>query len=209
MDFSTLTLLFLGSFVLVFAINVAPALMPPTWAVLAGLHFWLDLPWLPLAIGGAVAASAGRLALALLSRRYGSRLLTVRRREDLCSLGLWLEAKARWAAPLAVLLYSFGPIPSNQLFVGAGLAGMRLAPIVGAFLAGRLVSYPLWILITKAAATRFDQLFVGHLTNLPGILTELLAIGLLVVFVRLDWSRVIRRIDPSWSAHAAHAALIR
>ncbi len=199
---ATLALTLALALAIVFAINVAPAFMPPTWVVLAGLHFTFGLPLVPLAIGGALAASSGRLMLALLSRRHGVRLLSERRREDVGHLGRWLESKARWAAPLAILVYSFGPIPSNQLFVAAGLARMRLAPIVGAFLAGRLVSYPLWIVIANIAFTRFDELFARQFTSLPAIAGQLAALGLLVLFVKIDWSSLIRRMDPAWWATA-------
>jgi hypothetical protein len=119
MDLTALLL----AFALVFAINVVPAFMPPTWSVLAILHFAFGLPALPLALGGALAASAGRLTLAVASQRFGRTLLPLHRRADLSDLGRCLDAKAKWAAPAAVLVYSFGPIPSNELFVAAGLTG--------------------------------------------------------------------------------------
>ena len=177
-----------------------PALMPPTWAVLTLLHLTLDVPALTLAIAGAFAAAAGRLALALLARRYGTRLLAPRRREHLVRLGRYLDARARWAAPVAVLVYSFGPIPSNQLFIAAGLTRMSLSRIALAFLAGRLVSYPLWIGVAHVAIDRFDDLFTSRLTDLPALLIELALIGLLVAFTRVDWEGVIRRLDPGASA---------
>jgi membrane protein YqaA with SNARE-associated domain len=197
------------SLAVVFAINLVPAFMPPTWAVLAALHFALGVPALPLAIGGALAASGGRLTLAAAVRRYGRRLLPPPRQTELAALGTWLEAKAKWAAPAAVLVYSFGPIPSNQLFVAAGLTGMSLGRIVGAFLAGRLVSYPLWIGAAHVAAARIDQLFEQRLTNVVAVGLDLLLIALLVAFTRLDWTKLIARFDPSFSnwrdQHAASA----
>ena len=176
-----------------------PALMPPTWAVLTLLHLALDVPALPLAICGAFAAAAGRLALALLSRRYGTRMLTPIRRERLARLGRYLDARARWAAPAAVLLYSFGPSPSNQLVIAAGLTRMTLSRIALAFLAGRLISYPLWMGAAHVAIDRFDELFTSRLTNVPALLIEAALIALLVLFTRIDWEGVIRRLDPSVS----------
>lgn len=180
--------------------NVAPAFMPPTWAVLAFMHFALDLPALPLAIGGAFAAAGGRLALALLSRRYGTRALSPMRRERLARLGRYLDDRARWAAPVAMLIYSFGPIPSNQLFIAAGLTRMTLSRIVLAFLAGRLISYPLWIGVAHAAVDRFDELFTSRFTNAPALVLEGLLIALLVVFTRIDWERLVARFDRGYAA---------
>ena len=173
--------------------------MPPTWAVLTFLHFSLDVPALPLAICGAFAAAAGRLALALLSRRYGTRMLAPIRREQLVRLGRYLDARARWAAPAAVLVYSFGPIPSNQLFIAAGLTRMTLSRVALAFLAGRLVSYPLWMGAAHVAIDRFEELFTSRLTNGPALLIEGALVALLVLFTRVDWEGVIRRLDPGAS----------
>lgn len=46
-------------------INMVPAFMPPTWAVLAFLGVRYPLLLLPLTVGGAFAAGLGRTVLAL------------------------------------------------------------------------------------------------------------------------------------------------
>lgn len=180
----------------VFLINLAPAFMPPTWSVLAFFLVAFDLPLLPLALGGAVAASLGRLALALASRRWGTALLPAGRRRSLRGLGAWLETRARWAPALAMLLYSFGPIPSNQLFVAAGLTGMRLLPIVGAFFAGRLISYTFWVNTARVAAQRFEQVFEGYWNDAVFVAAEVGLIALLVAFTLVDWPRLLRTRVP-------------
>lgn len=177
----------------VFVINLAPALMPPTWSILAFFLIRDGTPLLPLALGGAVAATAGRLTLALVSRRWGTRILDPGRREGLTRLGRVLEERARLALPLAVLLYSFGPIPSNELFIAAGLTRVRLAPIVAAFLAGRLVSYTLWAAGAHAVVHRLDDVFVGYWRNAGAVAVQLALLAVLVVFARLDWVRILDR----------------
>lgn len=178
--------------VTVFLVNLAPAFMPPTWSVLAFFLVTFDLPLLPLAVGGAIAASAGRLALALASRTWGSALLGPARRRSLHELGASLESRARWAPPLAMLVYSFGPIPSNQLFVAAGLTGMRLGPIAGAFLAGRLVSYAFWVNTAHVASERFEAVFEGYWHDAVYVAVEIALIALLVAFTLVDWPRLLR-----------------
>ena len=178
-------------------VNAMPAFMPPTWSVLAFVYLVFGLDPLPLALGGAVAASAGRLVLAKGAARYGTRFLRAERRVSLEQLGGWLEGRAAWAPPVAMLIYSFGPIPSNQLFIAAGLMRMPLGRIVAAFLAGRLVSYPLWIGVARVGARRFDELFTGHLLNVTALAIDLALVGLLVLFTRIDWMRVMERFSPS------------
>jgi len=55
-------------------INVVPAFMPPTWAVLVVFRGAFHLPLLPLTIGGAAMSALGRAGLTLLSRHAGRRL---------------------------------------------------------------------------------------------------------------------------------------
>lgn len=177
--------------VVVFLINLAPAFMPPTWSILAFFAITFGLPVLPLAIGGAVAASSGRLALALASRGGGRRFLSARRRDNLAALGEWIDTKGRLAAPVAMLLYSFGPIPSNQLFIAAGLTTANLLPIVGAFFVGRLLSYTFWVGTAHFAVTRLGDLFADELRNGALVGLQLLAFAVLLVFTRIDWRRLL------------------
>src|SRR5919199_4773226 len=81
MDPPTSTALGLAlAYLVVFLVNLAPALMPPTWSILAFFLIGYHLPLVPLAVGGALAASAGRLGLALASRPWGPRPLSPERR---------------------------------------------------------------------------------------------------------------------------------
>jgi len=176
----------------------------PTWSILAYFLIRFDLPLLPLAIGGALAASSGRYVLALGSRRWGRRLLSPTQQTRLSRLGVWLETRARWTTPLAVLVYSFGPIPSNQLFIAAGLTATRLTPIVAAFLAGRLISYTLWVNLARVVAHRFEDLFTDHLQRGSAVAFELLAIAALVLFTRIDWPRVLQGAGSNQDQRSAH-----
>jgi hypothetical protein len=72
----------LAAYAVVFVVNLVPAFMPPTWSILAYFLIRFDLPLLPLAVGGALAASSGRCVLALASNRYGRRVLSPGRREN-------------------------------------------------------------------------------------------------------------------------------
>jgi hypothetical protein len=71
-------------FVVVFALNVAPALAPPTWVTLSFIGFSMpDTPVAALALLGATAATLGRIALAKLSRTIvRAKLLDERTRQS-------------------------------------------------------------------------------------------------------------------------------
>jgi uncharacterized membrane protein YdjX (TVP38/TMEM64 family) len=175
----------------VFLANLAPAFMPPTWSILAFFLVRYDLPLIPLAVGGAVAASTGRLCLALVSRRWGRRWVSAERRANLSALGRWLDTRGRWTAPLAMLVYSFGPIPSNQLFMAAGLTGMRLRLIMGAFLVGRLFSYTFFTASVQMLYGKLEEVFTEHLGNTSILLLEMVALGALVLLTRMNWLKVL------------------
>jgi hypothetical protein len=174
----------------VFLINLVPAFMPPTWSVLAFFLIQFDLPLLPLSIGGALAATAGRLALALGARALGPRVLPAATIENLTCLGEYLRRHRKWIG-LAVLVYSFGPIPSNQLFMAAGLARLDLRVVAGAFLVGRLVSYTTFTHVADRVVGSAEDLFLHTFTDAPALLLELVSLGTLVAIAQIPWRRLL------------------
>lgn len=174
----------------VFVVNLVPAFMPPTWSVLAFFLIQFDLPLLPLALGGAVAATAGRLVLALGARALGPRLLPADVLRNLRDLGAYLRSHSRWIGP-AVLVYSFGPIPSNQLFMAAGLAHLDLRLVAGAFFAGRVVSYTFFSHVADRAVSRVEDLFAEAVTTPQLLALELASLAVLVAIAKIPWGRLL------------------
>ncbi len=194
-------------YLLVFAINVAPAFMPATWAVLAFFHVVYQLPLLPLSLGGAVSATLGRVVLARLSATLRDHLLSPQQRENLMALGEFLEER-RGLTLASVLLFAFGPIPSNQLFIAAGLTGTDLRLIVPPFLVGRLVSNTILIYLTGQATARLGELF-GQAWRHPGALVvQIGGLLLLAALTVIDWTSVLQRWvgwRPPWKAAPGRA----
>ncbi len=174
----------------VFLINLVPAFMPPTWSMLAFFLIHFDLPLLPLALGGAVAATGGRVALALGTRYLGPRLLPADVRRNLTDLGTWLSTRRRWVG-LGVLFYSFGPIPSNQLFMAAGLGGLDLRVVAGSFFVGRVISYTFFSYTANKAVESLSDLFAGTFTHTTTLLLEVASLGILVALAKLPWGRLL------------------
>ena len=129
--------------VLVFGVNLLPAFGPPTWSVLVALELAWGLPAVALVLVGALAAAAGRYCLAR-GAHAGRGRLAPRRREGLEALRASLSGN-RTGAIAGLGLFALSPVPSAQLFVGAGLTGVRLVPLTAAFFAGRIVSYGLYV----------------------------------------------------------------
>jgi membrane protein YqaA with SNARE-associated domain len=175
----------------VFALNLLPAFGPPTWSVLVFLMFTFDLEPVVLVPIGAVSAATGRFVLANGAFRWRTRL-PERRLENVQAAGAALSAR-RGRALAGLALFAVSPLPSAQLFIGAGLVAAPLLPLTAAFFAGRLVSYSLYVGAATAAGATFQELAGDALGSPLGIAVQLLMLGGLVALVRVDWARFLVR----------------
>lgn len=161
----------------VFAVNLLPAFGPPTWAVLVFFSLDFDLPVVPLVVGGALAAASGRFVLANGSRRLRPRL-SAARVDHLNRAQAALSAN-RLRAAAGLGLFAISPLPSGQLFVGAGLMTVPLLPLTAAFFAGRLVSYSLYVGAATIAERSLGSLLLDALTSPLGMALQIaMLIGL-------------------------------
>src|SRR5207302_8784724 len=157
-----------------------PSFGRPTWAVLVFFRFrYGEIPVVGLIIGGALAAAAGRLLLALAFRAL-RRKLPAKHTEGLEVLGRVL-GESRGGLASSFIFFAVAPVPSAQMFEAAGLARIRLAPLLGAFFLGRLVSYSLYVGAASAAHRSVTNLFRQGLTSPQAIGIQLSAIVVLVV----------------------------
>lgn len=165
----------------VFAVNLLPAFGPPTWAVLLFFSIDFDLPPAALVLGGALAAASGRFLLASGARRLRPRFSSARLdRLDRTEAALTAN-RARTAAGLGLFLIS--PLPSGQLFVAAGLMTVPLLPLTAAFLAGRLVSYSIYVSVGTIAANSLGSIALEGLTSPLGVAVQLLMLVGLAILV--------------------------
>lgn len=169
------------SLAVVFAVNLLPAFGPPTWAVLVFFSLDFGLPAVPLVLGGALAAASGRYLLARGARALRPRLSAARRRRvDRAEAALRAD-RGRAAAGLG--LFALSPVPSGQLFVGAGLMTVPLLPLTAAFFAGRLVSYSIYVGAARVAEKSLGDVALDALASPLGLalqLAMLVALGALL-----------------------------
>jgi membrane protein YqaA with SNARE-associated domain len=141
-----------------------------------------------LVLTAAAAAGLGRYVLAraakLLAHRFSERS---RRNLDAAHQ---LIAEHRAGRLLGLVMFVFTPLPSAQLFEAAGLAGVRLWPCTAAFMLGRLGFYSAYAFAAREVqASSFGEKFASPLA----IAVQIAVIGLLVLFIRADWSRWLKR----------------
>ena len=79
------------------------------------------------------------------------RWMSAERREHVQALSS--ELVRRRALSLSLLaFFGIGPIPTNHLFIAAGLAKLPLLPVLAVFGVTRCVSYLLWVKAAETAA---------------------------------------------------------
>lgn len=180
---------------IVLGVNLLPAFGPPTWSVLVVLS--LKTPYAPgwLVVLAALAAATGRTILAVACRTLRHRFSPQRRAHLEVARQALTKSPRRSLAGLA--LFALSPLPSAQLFEAAGLMGLSLAPIVGVFFAGRLVSYSAYVAGVHVLRTStLGGLVAGSLAGPWGIALQVVFLAGVVVLARVDWLTVARLREP-------------
>jgi len=177
--------------ILIFGINVIPAFMPPTWVVLAFFYATFRLPLFPTVVTGAVAATSGRIVLAYIARYHFRPLLPKETRENYNIIGKFFHTHHHITLPL-LLLYAFFPLPSNQVYIIAGLANADIKIIAISFLFGRLISYTFWVTTAHHFSRRLSDLFGSYLTG-GAIIGELVGFAVIFALGFVNWRKVFRR----------------
>ena len=176
---------YLGIFFLLFLINTAPILMPPTWLVLASFYSLDDtLSPINLALVGATGATAGRFVL-LYASTFFRNFMSVERKSSLDKIATYLHSK-RLGFFAASFLFAATPFPSNILFISYGLMRARTAQIYAGFWAGRAISYFVMISISKVILSPFAQLFQERLLGI--LVADGIGVAMLVFFACINWN---------------------
>jgi hypothetical protein len=187
----------LACFALVFAINLMPAFMPSSWMVMAFFYIQFDLPLLVLTIGGAIISGFGRFFLARGST-WVKRHFMRDKAADLDELGAFLEERRRWLAP-TVAAYALTPLPTNNLFVAAGLAEVSLPWVLAGFWTARIVADTFFVWTTDRVFDGIGDVFEGAFGSWIAILFQLLSVTSIILLYKLPWAHWLRRFTRSRS----------
>lgn len=140
---------------------------------------------------GALSATAGRLVLARVTGRFRSRL-SPRRIEALAALRDAIVARPHRAA-LGLGVFLVSPLPSNQLFMAAGLLAVPLRPLAAAFFAGRLIAYSLYTGGAAMVRESLGDVLLEQLSSPKAIAVQVVSLVLLGVLMAVDWAAVLDR----------------
>lgn len=178
----------------VYAVALLPIFGPPVWIVLVVAKVRWDLNPVLLVCLGAIAATAGRLTLARMSRHL-TRWVPRRAKENLEAAHEFLDSHEKGIlALLAVFIVS--PLPSGQLWVAAGLVKMRLLPLGVAFLIGRTISYSGYVTAATVAQYEIGDILAKSWGKPWMIAVQVVLAVLIVALPLMPWKR---RNPPSVS----------
>lgn len=178
---------------IILGLNIIPAFMPPTWTVLAFFVTKYNLLIIPTVLLGATCATLGRVILANISQRFFSKLFSKNSRENYESIGGYLNTHQKLTIPL-VITYAFLPIPSNHVFIAAGLAKVNIKLLATSFFTGRLISYTFWVTLTQKLADNLEGIFSSYYSKAGTVAVEIGGLVLLYILGRIAWKKILVKL---------------
>ncbi len=124
----------------IFVVNIIPISAPPTWLLLTLQNTHnpaQDI--LLLAFLGVVGSVAGRFVMYWYSRIF-AKFIPKNYTRNINYLTKFIR-KRHIGVMLGSFLFSLSPLPSNFMFISAGISRLKLLPIIAGFAGGRIISY--------------------------------------------------------------------
>lgn len=174
------------AFAIAFSINLVPAFMPTTWMVLAFFRLQFGLPILPLTIGGALFSGLGRILLARGTTALNRRLL--RRDGSIEDVKTYLDQRRNYVGA-ATFLYCLAPLPTNTLFVAAGIVEVSLLRVMVGFWAGRAVADTFYVWTTDRVFGSFSSIFEQYYSDWLAVALQALSLCGALALLLVPWPR--------------------
>ena len=173
---------------LVFAVNLMPALAPPTWAILVFYKLNSDLNTVAIIIIGILTASSGRYLLA-----RGTAMIRYKLKPhylaNLEGARKYLTA-GRKSKYVYFLFFVISPLPSAQIFEAAALVNAPLVPITIAFMCGRTISYTSTVLGASTLKQHaMSTIVLDSLKSPWGIALQILSLFAIFLLMKVDWTK--------------------
>jgi hypothetical protein len=200
-DFTDLTKINALLFIVIFTLNILPAVAPPTWIAMSFIGLTVpEINPLLTALVAATAAASGRIVLAKLSHMVvRQRLLSDRTRRNVDAIRLGIESRPAITFG-AFLGYAISPLPSNYLFIAYGLTSLPIAYLALPFFVGRALSYSFWLGTASTISDRLDlewfesaPYFVGYF-----LFSQLALVPVIYCFTRIDWHAALTERRLKW-----------
>lgn len=185
-------LVYLFFALVIFLVNFIPAFMPATWMVLVFIYLKYNVPLIPLVLLGVIFSTLGRIALYRISDSHFRRFLPKVSRENMATLGKYLNSRKHLTLPF-ILFFTFLPLPSNVVFIGAGFAKFDIKILASGFFVGRLLNYSFLVGSSGLVASEISKLVPEKYFNFWTIILQIVGFLLLFAVTKVDWSKVLRK----------------
>ena len=171
----------------IFAVSLIPAFGPPSWILVMFYTHTYHLHIIPVVLLAAFSTAFGRLVLALVTR-YVRQWLPAKVTVNLDAAKAAIR-KHRAGIWTLTGLFVLSPLPSAQLFEAAGLLEVKLLPLAVAFMAGRLVTYSIYVSAANVTITNLESLWAEGFVTPRAVILQLLMIGLIVAL--LNYRKIV------------------
>jgi membrane protein YqaA with SNARE-associated domain len=168
--------------------NALPAFAPPTWTILVFAYAKFDLNIYLTVLSGVMGATLGRAILTHYINWFSHKIFNEEQHKNLGYLGNKFGHTASRNF-IFIFLYCLTPLSTTALFVAAGMAKIKIRFILLGFFFGRLVSYTVLVLSTKALSANISDISKGIL-SWKSILSSVVAISILLLFIFIDWAKL-------------------
>jgi len=180
----------LAIFAIAFAINLPPAFMPATWMLLAFARIQFGLPIVPLVIGGVFFSGLGRIVLAKGSGYLGRRVM--KSEAELDEVKGYLDERRNYVG-LATFTYCLLPLPTNNLFVAAGIINVSLLRVMIGFWAGRSIANAFYVWTSDRVFHSLANVFEQYYSDWTAIVLQAVSLIPAALLFLLPWPRWVFR----------------
>jgi len=179
---------YFGIFLLMFILNTAPILMPPTWIVLVSFRA-LDPTLNPIALAaiGASAATLGRFVL-LKASSYFTKYLSSERKSSLDKIQNYLQSK-KLGYFGASFIFAATPLPDNILFITYGLMRAKSIQIYSGYWLGRFAAYCVMLSVSDVVLTPFLKMFEERYIGVLAV--DVASIIMMILFASVNWNLLL------------------
>ena len=187
-------LIYLSIAIISLTINVIPDFMPATWMVLSFFYIRYHLSLFLVVLIGAIFAAIGRYFLAILSGKYFINLFPAKMKHNFLDLGEILNNRAQRKVTIPLILgYMFIPIPSNQLFIAAGLSKANLSILVPTFFVLRLFTYSISLKTANLAINNINGFFSNHFGT-EMVIINIINFAILIGIGSIPWHQIALKL---------------
>jgi len=182
--------IFAEIFFTVFLLNANPIFTIPTWIVVfffAGMND--TLPILPAILIGISASALGRYTLAWYSNKFGKTILSKKQRKNMEYFkDFFINSGRPITSFVFAFLYALSPLPTNTLFLVAGIAQANVIIIMLGFFFGELLSGIVYLTVLESALESVT------FSNLEYFLIGGIGIILGIAVILIDWKKMINSL---------------